>query len=185
MSSTCDCSKGCDTTSWRPRPVTWLQNFNPLQSACRFNLIHFIIFSDIYDHWDTKRNIEEWPKFTINSIPFWSWTSGLRYVFANFRVRSCLRVELQYSHLITRRCREHNVYAELMPCTTKIQDINFKPKGLHYICLMYQLDWTYFPSGIILSGSPYSVYDNVSPHVDLAVFDLGVPILGICYGLQV
>jgi GMP synthase-like glutamine amidotransferase len=42
-----------------------------------------------------------------------------------------------------------------------------------------------FPPGIILSGSPYSVYDNVSPHVDLAVFDLGVPILGICYGLQV
>lgn len=40
-------------------------------------------------------------------------------------------------------------------------------------------------SGIILSGSPYSVYDKDSPHVDLAVFDLGVPILGICYGLQV
>ncbi|KAF9001495.1 class I glutamine amidotransferase-like protein [Cyathus striatus] len=72
----------------------------------------------------------------------------------------------QYSHLITRRCREHSVYAELMPCTTKIADINFKPKG------------------IILSGSPYSVYDKVSPHVDPAVFELGVPILGICYGLQ-
>ncbi|KAF8055537.1 hypothetical protein FPV67DRAFT_1567520 [Lyophyllum atratum] len=72
----------------------------------------------------------------------------------------------QYSHLITRRCREHNVYAELMPCTTKISDIKFKPKG------------------IILSGSPYSVYDKDSPHVDPAVFDLGVPILGICYGLQ-
>jgi hypothetical protein len=39
--------------------------------------------------------------------------------------------------------------------------------------------------GIILSGSPYSVYDEVSPHVDPIVFDLGVPILGICYGLQV
>ncbi|KAG6840892.1 GMP synthase (glutamine-hydrolyzing) [Blastosporella zonata] len=72
----------------------------------------------------------------------------------------------QYSHLITRRCREHNVYAELMPCTTKIKDINFKPKG------------------IILSGSPYSVYDKDAPHVDPAVFDLGIPILGICYGLQ-
>ncbi|KAJ3892391.1 hypothetical protein GG344DRAFT_75986 [Lentinula edodes] len=72
----------------------------------------------------------------------------------------------QYSHLITRRCREHNIYAELQPCTLRIVDLHFKPKG------------------IILSGSPYSVYDKDSPHVDPAVFDLGVPILGICYGLQ-
>ncbi|KAJ8518671.1 hypothetical protein ONZ45_g4281 [Pleurotus djamor] len=72
----------------------------------------------------------------------------------------------QYSHLITRRCREHKVYAELMPCTTKLKDVNFKPKG------------------IILSGSPYSVYDKDSPHVDPEVFSFGVPILGICYGLQ-
>lgn len=72
----------------------------------------------------------------------------------------------QYSHLITRRCRELNVYAELMPCTQKMQDLNFKPKG------------------IILSGSPYSVYDQDAPRVDPAVFDMGVPILGICYGLQ-
>ncbi|EIW57677.1 GMP synthase [Trametes versicolor FP-101664 SS1] len=72
----------------------------------------------------------------------------------------------QYSHLITRRCRELNVYAELMPCTQKIKDLNFKPKG------------------VILSGSPYSVYDKDAPHVDPAVFELGVPVLGICYGLQ-
>jgi len=73
----------------------------------------------------------------------------------------------QYSHLITRRCREQSVYAELMPCTQKIRDLGWKPKG------------------VILSGSPYSVYDNDSPHVDPDVFELGVPILGICYGLQV
>ncbi|KAJ7437516.1 hypothetical protein FB451DRAFT_1305477, partial [Mycena latifolia] len=72
----------------------------------------------------------------------------------------------QYSHLITRRCREHKVYAELMPCTTQLKDVTFKPKG------------------IILSGSPYSVYDADSPHADPGIYELGVPILGICYGLQ-
>ncbi|WFD34829.1 GMP synthase (glutamine-hydrolyzing) [Malassezia cuniculi] len=72
----------------------------------------------------------------------------------------------QYSHLITRRCRELNVYCEMLPCTQKIAD----------------LDWS--PKGVILSGSPYSVYDDVAPRVDPAVFSMGVPVLGICYGLQ-
>ncbi|KZS92547.1 GMP synthase [Sistotremastrum niveocremeum HHB9708] len=72
----------------------------------------------------------------------------------------------QYSHLITRRCRELNVYAELLPCTQKIKDLKWKPKG------------------IILSGSPYSVYDDDAPRVDPEIFNAGVPILGICYGLQ-
>ncbi|EJD07093.1 GMP synthase [Fomitiporia mediterranea MF3/22] len=72
----------------------------------------------------------------------------------------------QYSHLITRRCREHSVYAELLPCTQKIADLKWRPKG------------------VILSGSPYSVYDADAPHVDPEVFSLGVPVLGICYGLQ-
>ncbi|KAG9771572.1 GMP synthase (glutamine-hydrolyzing) [Exophiala dermatitidis] len=72
----------------------------------------------------------------------------------------------QYSHLITRRLRELNVYSEMLPCTQKIADLHFHPKG------------------IILSGSPYSVYEDGAPHVDPAVFDLDVPILGICYGLQ-
>ena len=72
----------------------------------------------------------------------------------------------QYSHLITRRLRECHVYAEMLPCTQKIKDLTWKPKG------------------VILSGSPFSVYAEGSPHVDPAVFDLGVPILGICYGLQ-
>lgn len=72
----------------------------------------------------------------------------------------------QYSHLITRRLRELNVYSEMLPCTQKIADLHFEP------------------TGIILSGSPYSVYEDGAPHVDPAAFDLGVPILGICYGLQ-
>ena len=72
----------------------------------------------------------------------------------------------QYSHLITRRCRELNVYCEMLPCTQKMADLTWKPKG------------------IILSGSPYSVYDDVAPRVDPDVFSYGVPVLGICYGLQ-
>ncbi|TVY32171.1 GMP synthase [glutamine-hydrolyzing] [Lachnellula subtilissima] len=72
----------------------------------------------------------------------------------------------QYTHLITRRLRELNVYSEMLPCTQKLEDLSWKPKG------------------IILSGGPYSVYDNDAPHVDPAIFELGVPILGICYGLQ-
>ncbi|OMJ25827.1 GMP synthase [glutamine-hydrolyzing] [Smittium culicis] len=72
----------------------------------------------------------------------------------------------QYSHLITRRIREVGVYCELLPCTQKIKDLDFKPKG------------------VILSGSPYSITDADAPHVDPEVFNLGVPVLGICYGLQ-
>jgi GMP synthase (glutamine-hydrolysing) len=72
----------------------------------------------------------------------------------------------QYSHLITRRLRELNIYSEMLPCTQKISDLNWKPKG------------------IILSGGPYSVYEPGAPHVDPAVFELEIPVLGICYGLQ-
>ncbi|KNC99320.1 GMP synthase (glutamine-hydrolyzing) domain-containing protein [Spizellomyces punctatus DAOM BR117] len=72
----------------------------------------------------------------------------------------------QYTHLIARRIRELGVYCELLACTVKIADLKFKPKG------------------VVLSGSPYSVYDVDSPHVDPALWTLGVPILGICYGLQ-
>ncbi|CAG8139923.1 unnamed protein product [Penicillium olsonii] len=72
----------------------------------------------------------------------------------------------QTSHLILRRLRSLGVFAELLPCTTKIADLTWKPKG------------------IVFSGGPASVYDEHSPHVDPAVFDLNVPILGICYGCQ-
>ncbi|KAI6247432.1 GMP synthase [Erysiphe necator] len=72
----------------------------------------------------------------------------------------------QYSHLITRRLRELHIYSEFYPCTQSFSDLRWKPKG------------------IILSGGPYSVYDAEAPHVDPSIFELGIPILGICYGLQ-
>lgn len=72
----------------------------------------------------------------------------------------------QYTHLVTRRLRELNVYSEMLPCTQRLADLTWKPKG------------------VILSGGPYSVYAPDAPHVDPEVFTLGVPILGICYGLQ-
>lgn len=72
----------------------------------------------------------------------------------------------QYSHLITRRLREFNIYAEMLPCTQKISELSWKPKG------------------VILSGGPYSVYEDGAPHVDHDVFSLNVPMLGICYGMQ-
>ena len=72
----------------------------------------------------------------------------------------------QYTHLIIRRLRDQNVYSEMRPCTQKIAELSFQPKG------------------VILSGGPYSVYESGAPHADPAVLDLGVPVLGICYGLQ-
>ncbi|KAI8627138.1 GMP synthase [Xylariaceae sp. FL1651] len=72
----------------------------------------------------------------------------------------------QYSHLITRRLREINVYSEMLPCTQKLSTLGWTPKG------------------VILSGGPYSVYEKDAPHVDPAFLELGVPVLGICYGLQ-
>ena len=74
----------------------------------------------------------------------------------------------QYSHLITRRIRELSVYAELLPYDTPASEIQSMK-----------------PSGIILTGGPNSVYDENSPKPDPKIFDLNIPILGICYGLQI
>ncbi|KFA73183.1 hypothetical protein S40288_08923 [Stachybotrys chartarum IBT 40288] len=84
----------------------------------------------------------------------------------NFDTMLVLDFGGQTSHLILRRLRALNIYVEMLPCTTKLADLSWKPKG------------------IILSGGPSSVYDQGAPHVDPAVFDLDVPILGICYGCQ-
>lgn len=73
----------------------------------------------------------------------------------------------QYSHLIARRIRELGVYCELHACTrAKEAIVELRPKG------------------VILSGSPYSVYEKDSPHASADVWDAGLPVLGICYGLQ-
>src|SRR5450631_2011508 len=73
----------------------------------------------------------------------------------------------QYSQLIARRVREANVYCELHPWDMVEADIK-----------------AFAPSGIILSGGPNSVYEDETPKAPQTVFDLGVPVLGICYGMQ-
>ena len=73
----------------------------------------------------------------------------------------------QYTQLIARRVRECHVYSEVLPWNTPLSDI----LALH-------------PCGIILSGGPSSVHDEGAPRVDPALYEAGVPILGICYGMQ-
>jgi GMP synthase (glutamine-hydrolysing) len=73
----------------------------------------------------------------------------------------------QYTQLIARRVREAHVYCELHPFDMDLAAISL-----------------FAPSGIILSGGPKSVYDAVAPSVAEELFELGVPVLGICYGMQ-
>ena len=73
----------------------------------------------------------------------------------------------QYTQLIARRIREQNVFSVVLPCTAKLSEVQ-----------------GYAPAGIILSGAPWSVYDKDAPPADARVFELGMPVLGICYGLQ-
>ena len=74
----------------------------------------------------------------------------------------------QYNQLIARRVRAEQVYAEIMPYNKitpkEIKEIGYK--------------------GIIFTGGPNSVYDDTSPHYSPAILNLGIPILGICYGHQ-
>ena len=73
----------------------------------------------------------------------------------------------QYNQLIARRVRECNVYCEIKSYRMTIEEIK-----------------AFDPMGIIFTGGPNSVYLESSPHVDPAIFELGIPILGICYGCQ-
>src|SRR5260221_10358107 len=73
----------------------------------------------------------------------------------------------QYPHLIARPNREQQVFSSVLPCTTTLDEIR-------------KLE----PTGMVLSGGPSSVYDPQAPKCDPAVLSLGVPVLGICYGMQ-
>ena len=73
----------------------------------------------------------------------------------------------QYSQLIARRIRELKIFSVVLPFNASLEEIR-----------------SYSPAGIILSGGPSSVYDTDAPLADKKVFELGVPVLGICYGLQ-
>ncbi|MDZ7599478.1 MAG: hypothetical protein U5J82_14605 [Desulfobacterales bacterium] len=73
----------------------------------------------------------------------------------------------QYNQLIARRVRECRVYCQIVPPTLTLDEI----RALR-------------PEGIILSGGPSSIYAENSPKADPGIFDLGIPVLGICYGMQ-
>ena len=73
----------------------------------------------------------------------------------------------QYTQLIARRIREQQVFSAILPCTASLEQIR-----------------KHEPSGIVLSGGPNSVYDPDAPPCDAGVLSMGVPVLGICYGLQ-
>jgi len=73
----------------------------------------------------------------------------------------------QYTQLIARRIREQQVFSAILPCTASVEQIQ-----------------KFAPVGVVLSGGPNSVYDAGAPPCDTAVLSMGVPVLGICYGLQ-
>ena len=73
----------------------------------------------------------------------------------------------QYTQLIARRIREQEVYSEIIRCDTNAAELKTNP-----------------PKGIILSGGPNSVFEDGAPTVDPTIFELGIPVLGVCYGMQ-
>jgi len=77
----------------------------------------------------------------------------------------------QYCHLIARRVRENGVYSEILPHDVKIEEIELLGEKFHV-------------KGLILSGGPASVFEADAPKPDLRIFDLGLPVLGLCYGHQ-
>ena len=85
----------------------------------------------------------------------------------NFDKVAILDLGSQYTQLIARRIRELKVYSEIFDNTLTAGELKKMS-----------------PAGLILSGGPNSVYEYGSPEIDRDIFELGVPILGICYGMQ-
>src|SRR5438128_6655643 len=73
----------------------------------------------------------------------------------------------QYTQLIGRRIREANVYTEIVPFSIALEKLK-----------------AYQPKGIVLSGGPSSVYETGAPLCDSGILKLGIPVLGVCYGMQ-
>src|SRR6202171_179154 len=73
----------------------------------------------------------------------------------------------KYTQLIARRIREQQVFSAILPCTSSVEEIK-----------------KFEPVGLVLSGGPSSVYDASAPQCDPKVLALGIPVLGICYGMQ-
>jgi GMP synthase (glutamine-hydrolysing) len=98
-----------------------------------------------------------------------SGTAGKRQTGARVIRRGVVVLDFggQYTQLIARRIREQQVFSAILPCTASVEE-------------MRALE----PVGIVLSGGPSSVYDNAAPLCDPDVLELGVPVLGICYGMQ-
>ena len=112
----------------------------------------------------------EWEFQTAYSpppLPLYTCLRNLRNSSVETQSIVVLDFGAQYSQLIARRIREQNVFSVVLPCTASLEEIR-----------------SYSPVGIILSGGPSSVYDADAPPADPRVLQLGLPVLGICYGLQ-
>src|SRR6185437_12793628 len=103
------------------------------------------------------------PRSPVEGKQCWPFTIG----FVDTSTIVILDFGSQYTQLIARRIREFNVFSVVLPCTVSLEEV--RELG---------------PKGLILSGGPCSVYDADAPAADPRLLEMGLPVLGICYGLQ-
>ena len=108
-----------------------------------------------------------WTRWCFRSGHLYTKRPNLRHSSVETQSIVVLDFGAQYSQLIARRIREQKIFSVVLPFNASLEEIH-----------------SYSPVGIILSGGPSSVYDKDAPLADKSVFDLGIPVLGICYGLQ-